>query len=491
MSKKDFDKLDQHFNKLASEQGATPPDLIWDELDKNLPKKKKNSRWIWMVFMGIVGLGIFLFINIENTQTTLTEVGDSAHHKGQQITDGISTTDNEENKTQEEKAIFQHDAIKETVTQLPSEKDVAIRNHPQTNAEQKKEASIFQNMQIVTNASMNEIVPQNENVNLHDISKNDKIQKVVIGNRITSNITSTLSNNRGKISNTNNPFSTGEVIDEQRKESKISLSDSGSTKINRLQLLTIDLAFVSYEEEVRIAEILTPTIVKIESPKDEQKKGNWYTDKTALIGIHITNLKNQINSDRDYRALTERNWYTWGASLQMGYAFKNGLYVQSGIEFIESRDVFEFNGANVLLEDVMDPTSQNFAVIENVNYFNIGDVTYRQYNIPFTLGGEMTKGKFKIGLQGTAIANVLFKAKGKVMTDFMTFSRVEDENIYKSSLGLGLRSAITFGMDISENATLYARPTFSKYLSNTNKAGATHESSLTQYYLEIGCRYNY
>ena len=162
----------------------------------------------------------------------------------------------------------------------------------------------------------------------------------------------------------------------------------------------------------------------------ESKNSRVFFEINSLIRIHDIDLGVEASEDSLVRRNTESNWYTWGVKAQIGYQLTKSVFIKSGIDFIESRNKFDFRSEFLL------PSSTQFSSTA-FRFFSVGDLSYRQFNIPLTIGLEKANGKLIYGLEGTALLNFSFRAEGKIQTGSESISRVENLDIYKSSLGLG------------------------------------------------------
>lgn len=211
------------------------------------------------------------------------------------------------------------------------------------------------------------------------------------------------------------------------------------------------------------------------------KHNHFFFEIGTLLGRHNTNLRSEVSTDLFYRSNSESNWYTWGIKARISYRLLEHFFVKTGIDFIESRDKFDFRSQFLF-------PSSNQLSSNAFRFFSVGDLTYRQLNIPLALSAEKTYGKFFYGLEGTLLFNLNFKAEGKIQTGLESISRVENLNIYKNRLGLGYTGALILGTKLKSNNSLYLRPTYARYMSNTNVANAEVISNLSQFYIEFGLR---
>ena len=488
---KDFNKLEEHFNSLANEKEATPPPMIWGDIEKQLPKKKKNrSFFLILMFLGVCFSGVGLFVL-------------RAFDMQEQLNDNLPNDLEGSNTLNRETRPLPNDSV--TINNLEN---------------QKKEisSSILKNEKLLNNTGSN--IKRREELVNRKIDSNDKkasdqklklnhlnawnhLKQSYLKNKSLNNSNYNYESSSQQIespslviSKTNDEVSSVVFESEESKKELIQITGRISEeKLNQTKL------------EKDILELRLPILPLIELTKkgipvfkiseswekemaiiiEDKSTSNWFFEIGSLIGIHNTHLTPIRDSIVIDRRITESNWYTWGVNASLGYRFSDHFYVKSGISFTESKDKFNFYKEFVEL----DTTSAFSFTTTKMAYFNVGDITYRQLNIPITIGGGITNGRFSYGIEGSALFNFKFIPEGKIQVDEMNFSRVENKNIYKSKLGLGFSTSVFLGYQLNESSGLYIKPTYSRYITNTNLATANTTSKLSLYYLEMTYRYRF
>jgi len=471
---KDFNRLEKHLNDLASKQEKNPPAFVWDQIDDKLPKKKKKkkSRFFWFLLLGflITVTAGYLWINTDTNS----------------LNSDVPTISNDSN--------LQLVAVEKSVkTNELKEASLDVSKEQGANVPEVKESLINKNQAVIDDKEGNVISKFNDVTSSKVIQKTNEIESRFKEKSLNNTISETY-NSPGKetFSNSSDQIVLQNPTIGQTIKSINRSSSDKEEKINdgKVTLLEIDalasslMLLPSTVENLDLDLMIQKPL--IQESLDENIERTLFIDFGVLGGIHNTNLT-ESDSSAMFRKSTESNWYTWGLSTQVGLQLNKNVYLKSGIEYINSRDKFDFERSNVKLEETPDSSENQFR-ISRANYYNIGDITYQQFNIPLTIGGEVTKGKYRMGMELTSLFNVKFLTEGKIRTGDLVFSRVQDEQTYKSSLGLGVRAAFTVGMDLSDKSSLYVKPTWSKYIGNTNREGNRVSSNLAQYYLELSLR---
>lgn len=456
---KDLDKLEKHLKTTAEKQESTPPSFIWDEIDKALPKKKDRKRrfFLWFFFgFSIFGLAIIqqgYFNPQDNTidgHRSLTEqpAGNSTVEvlKDDKIMNNVSL---HKESNQDEKEQVAHKEVTERI------------NNPQ-------DASAFRADIQTQSEFSSKATKQNSLETDHKTISKNKSQS------LDKDVTSE--------TNMINIFSE-EIINPKEP------SPDKSGKFHSIENLKgITLYNSSMRNKVRqhisLLDHMTLEEVSIPNSNSPNSIGKFFFEFSSLIGIHTTHLNN-IDTLEPYRINTESNWYTWGVKINLGLRISDFVYVRSGIDFIESRDKFTFEKEFIQLVPATNTMAFSTA---NGTYFNIGDITYRQWNIPVTIGYEKKRKQFIYGIEGTTLVNFNFKSEGKTQVGPSSFSRVEDQAIYKNRLGLGFSAALMIGINLSENNAIYFKPNYTRYLSNTSVDKSSVKNKLSLYYLEFAYR---
>ena len=465
---KDLNKLEKHLKGLAEQQESTPPSFVWDEIDKALPKGNERKRrfFLWFLF-GISFLGVAvvskgLFTNqgdiISEQETFIDQT--AINSKSELVKEKLITSsyvDNLNNKVKKDQQDIKADTkkakqLKEAETTKQSKKETFNKSLSKVSADKNEPSHsrprLFQPSQ--------DVLP---------FQKEEKNSKSSLSDLKQPQLVTSLEKKKENLISRYNPkvFSTGNLARLALHKSKISNKARPSIPL---------FDHFKMEEQITM------------SPNSPESKSKFFIEIGSLIGLHNTHLYNS-DSLESYRINTESNWYTWGAKISLGYQLSNAIYLRSGIDFIESRDKFTFEKEFIQLTQ-----SSNSLAFSTVNgtYFNVGDITYRQWTIPLTIGLEKKKGKFIYGFEGTAMFNFSFKAEGKTQIGPNEFSRVEQEDIYKNQLGFGFTGAMIIGTDLNESSSLFVKPSYSRYLSTTTLENSNTESNLSQYFFEFAYR---
>jgi len=476
---KDFNKLERHLNDLASGQEQDPPENLWDNIEEALPRKKKKKALLFLLFGLILGYGlIFLVYPGKNTfadQSSILEAASTKEDNAPFSSEVIVTTKD----LQSEASQMKKDET-EFSKSIPSSLKIGNDLSEDWLDKNPNEEKFNQPLAIETSSSSSSS-SSNELIDIEDVAyPNSSSTKIIEASPDTP-------------TQLNPEFSYAPSINVEEQIERNKLDDFYPVVISEIPFLGIGKMDDSREYFV-LTEDKKSEVKLFPKPQDESLdsdlRSKYFIDFNVLAGTHATGLE-ENDTTGYYRSSTESNWYTWGVSTQVGLRLKNGVYFKTGVEYIDSRDRFSFERSNVKLEDLVDTMPNQFSIV-GYTYFNVGDISYKQFNVPLSIGAELDKGKFKLGMELSSVFNLKFSAEGKIRTGDLSFSRVENEKgVYRSSLGLGLRAAFTFGMDVHDRGTIYLKPTWSKYFNPTNHVDNPVNSKLNQYYLEMSYRYKF
>lgn len=475
---KKIDKFEEHLRAKAEKQQATPPPFIWDNIDKALPKRKKRNRLFFWFFAGLTICGIAFFAQhnfitnnkyntSESTSTESSENYSADVIHNDEILNADSHVSKKVIRQKRESASNASDLIYQedrNPNEIGDDKMLAETRRSKKNPSQSKPSTSSINSQpnstgaeklnhnrIITNENQSaQLVREEDAVSGHSkISSQSKVDHYLDASD------KVILNEKG--------------IQTDQEISQLALVDLSELPIRNRALPELDLM------QVNDSSFGT-------HDDDYSTNSSFFFEVGALIGSHNTHLQAR-DSLSSFRLDTESNWYTWGAKVRLGYHLTNNFYIKTGVDFIESRDKFNFQESSVqltLLEETV--TAKRF--------FSVGDLTYRQINGSLALGAEKKKGKFIYGVEASALFNLRFIAEGKSLVGPSEISRVENLEIYKDRLGLGYSGALIFGSRVGEHNTIYLKPTYSRYVSMTSLETSEVSNNLSQYYLELSFKRN-
>jgi len=479
----DLNKLEKHLKTTTETQKSTPPSFVWDEIDKAIPKKKNNRLRLFICFFfGLVFFAILIFQgqNFTGQKNKISTRYYSAEQEETLLTEGKT---NKLSESKNDSPVADKNGLAAKVT---TNKEIEVKQK-QKQIKTNETAPIKVD-EINSRASQEKKIPNsNKPIGGNKPKEQNPNPLLAVNDRRNDNMIN---------SNSQSDINTGQLI-----QQKI-LSEKTIDKVENIVFenkLTLENSFIDIPQIARLdisVQRSDDRNIKIngfamyinsgELPVDEPNQRNkFFLDFGSMIGLHNTHLSQTQSGAAAYRLNTESNWYTWGAKLNFGFKVSKNLYLKTGVDFIESRDKFAFN------RDVVQMVPSNDSSIFNTvsgTYFNVGDITYRQWNIPITIGIERESGKFIYGFEGTALYNMRFSSEGKTQVAEADFSRVENEQIFKSKLGFGYSGALMIGAKLNENNILYIKPSYTRYMSNTSLENSPVESKLSLYYLEFAYR---
>ena len=457
--------IEEKMKAVASAEHTTPPPFVWEnvtaELDKDTEPKRRFFFLIWgsafaaIALMGYIIMSSGSIENIEQESLSSIEMGTSLKNGDTQNTanaEELTTAPNENFKeTKEPKSTLQS-----------SEKSSSNEQSDKTTAPQKKliksksTASSFSSEFNTKSKKPNETVTS--------IKQSISRQNILTPNKTNENSATKLET-AAKTSSTNRALYNIDLLSEKLQELAME-----TRKIDGLK--------------------------SVECPTFTKKKNipKPFLELSGILGSHSKSIEQGLGSQvlLDNREATEKSWLGYGAQLTIGWYLNSNFYLVSGVEVSRATDKFDQSreGLTKMIIDFDlesgDPVDTSFVV---GNIVNSGIVKYDMLEVPLILGYRQLIGKWSLGLEAVALLNLKFAASGKIATANGTISTIADEgSVYKSNIGLGLKSSLVMGRYISHGVSLQSRVTYKSYLSDINETTYELPTQMQFWRLELGIR---
>lgn len=461
---KDWNNLDKHLNSLSKQEETNPPSFVWDDIGHHLDTKneRKRRRFLFLILSLIL---LSFIIGLALNQNPIIGNNKLAKNHNSQIIKNRDLPTESENTYD----------IKENIEIFSDENEVKeISLTSKKNAQEKT----------AYHENISKTASSNNQTRINNKPSSQRIHSYSSSNSTSETMKPTPSSNSTLLSkpiNTSN--STTNTISSFIGNQRPMMAGILSLKLNsnflklipsKIEKLTLELSPTN--------EIGKPVAVS---------SSKYFIQLSTLIGRHNTHLNKNSANQNHYRFNTESNWYSWGAKINGAFCLNQYLYISTGLSFIESRDKFEYRAELVQLDETMNSVASTEFRTVKANYYNLGDISYRQLNIPLSLGIQTEKGIVTIGMESGVIFNAQFKTEGKVQTANMEFSRLENESIYKSNIGFGMSNSGFVGLKMNENNSLIMKGSYLQYFSNTTLPQELEQSKLSLFVLELGYRFSF
>lgn len=259
---------------------------------------------------------------------------------------------------------------------------------------------------------------------------------------------------------------------------------------------TKDLTQLKYlNKSIHILKINSLLNLKLKPDFDKVIKCPEFSDKRAYLfiegglfgGYHIKNIKDGNNAIlAEMRRETDSDWYSWGAYGMIGYNISKHFYIATGVDYVQSKDKFNKTSSQIT-KMIITFDAKTGAPIDTSfltgNEVNKGEIRYNMIDIPLTLGYNVKRGSWDIGVELSPLYNLKFTATGKIIDQNLDASKINlIDKVYKSNIGFGVKASLVAMKMIAENTSVVIKPTFRTYLNRISYDGY----SLPTYYYQLG-----
>lgn len=228
----------------------------------------------------------------------------------------------------------------------------------------------------------------------------------------------------------------------------------------------------------------------------------------AYTGPNMTfrNLSSANNENEAYlnqREETESALESLRSGLGIKYSFRNGIYVKAGIEHLRineklnttaTRDtsyVLEDQIIQVIVHSVGDTTfvRGDLPITERITQNWEVYSKYTALSFPISVGYEVLSGRWSYFGEAGVVINTRFNFSGYI-TD-AAGTPVQDPDIFKSRVGMGLHLTAGLGYNITPRIKLTASPSFFKNLDAVNNQANLIDQEYSTLGLLVGAEYKF
>ncbi len=441
--------------KAANQQMAEPPAFVWENIEEELhpqdSKRKFAFWWFGSALMAIIFIVLFVNIDQDKNRTT-TDIATS-------------------NTTVHQKNTIQNNQTTLLSSNKRTTKDLDLNDKLTSD-----------------DVTSDDITIEKSIGSTQSNRNNNSIEKINKGNALIATLTteypdylnSTTSNNTNSSRNEKRLIAVhanNSVISKSNKEDRSNISTHAITSLST-NFLIYDRADISYNE----------------CPKFNKKlEFKPFVEFGVLGGVHNIGLSQNNNIHLyNLRKNSESSWYSTGLYTNIGLNISKNWHASIGAEWTMSKDRFEskIEGITKMIVtfDPANGTAIDTSFISGALY-NKGDITFHFIDIPMSLGYTISKDKWKYGIELTGLLNIKTFSEGKIYNDSEGITSIESEdNIYKSSIGLGLKSSIVIARELNDDFTLQVKPTFKTYLNTINNENYSLPTKYKLFSISIGLK---
>ncbi|MBO6516820.1 MAG: hypothetical protein JJ975_09750 [Bacteroidia bacterium] len=239
-----------------------------------------------------------------------------------------------------------------------------------------------------------------------------------------------------------------------------------------------------------------PAFKRIEDPCPAWNGKNYqanFVEFGGLLGRHIATRSNET-SLTDVYGQTEKEWYSWGAFVGYGRQFNKYLYASAAINLIQQKAKFEYatTSATRLIVDLDPITGDPIETrTQTGTLLNQGEVRYTTWDGVLTLGILLNPGKtnkWTLALEPGLAYNATLQSTGKVMISSTTVSRIENEDLFKSNLGIGLHNQVVLERSLRKSLSFLVKPYHRFYFDSWNTNSNPQEINMHNMGVKLGLR---
>lgn len=420
---KNIEPWEEEYKRRADQKTDLPPELVWDNIEKEIAKPKKR-RWFILLFF-ILAVGCFkLLIQVKTNLVDAKKQVDTSHIVSSQK----KFEDNDiENYPTTESLIGTDNYLKGQSFESKSD----LRNKLNT----EKLIESIEN-------------PSSKTISSYDFKSlksnlDSKFSKIVVDRSVTSSL---LYEQQAINEIQNDSIIMSQNVQKDSKIIKKQIISEGE-----LNMPSLFIKLNSITENSNISEILF-------SKKVIVPKASYYYSRIGLnLAIPYRSLNEALdNSDELLRKEQSTTpWYCFGGSIVVGKVFSNGMYISSGIDFLQIKEKFsvELKGISRQKPD-FDPNTGSLigSSVETGTLISRGENKINMLNVPIMLGYQIQLMPWRFNFETGALVNVYSSFQGKEFQDFNEIVEIEYNDSYlKSNVGVLFRSGIMAGKNFGRN----------------------------------------
>ncbi len=483
------DKRTDKINQLKEFRVQLDKEALWAELESR--QKKEQRRWIFWLLPGVVLLGCLLL--------GLSQMNESAMQLP-------ATTSEKVNE------VIVKDQRKEELTSSAKKSDENIASSNLLN--NSKTSSITNtsiNTTILANQNKQPTIQQTQNENLESpilktslpstTAQSTTAWKRDAKSKLLSNHNS---DNLATTKKANNNIDT-KALRHQSQASLPLVEAINSVITEALQTLQ---GLTSYIETENRREVKSPFLSY--NPKTNILPSTLLHSRsflelyTGVGSVHreLADPTKPYDNYTNIRAATETPLDAFHLGINYGRHLGKQFYISAGMEFSQITERFSFTNFELTGTETRDSLVTNLyvdaagfatstlgtgtgTVYSNVNYVLYN--RYRNVTIPLTAGWRITTGKWAIGLSAGVDFSLAFGFKGTILDTHLDFD--SNPSLFRNRAGLSWTAGLDIGYRISEDFSLFLRPSFRSVPNIIDDTQSSAEQLYKLYRVGLGLRY--
>ena len=429
------EQTDKGFRQLEATSLIMPSPQVWEGIEDSLDgKKSRKGFWIWslslLALCGVAGLGYLFDSQYINNKSSLATQSSS-------VRSVISTSHS---------AMHEQNTSNSTNGLIMAEEQQLSSNviEPKDNPSVENHTVILQNNK-----------PKHTAPVLH---------------------TPTISNH--------------DLLDEASLENTLTVSDE-----NLPPLETEVSDYTAVVDRLEPEDEVDETILDDPCPSMNQKvKKHFFLELGGLAGSHLKQFSTSNESVSQLREDTESEWYTWGGFVGAGLYLKPNLYFSVNLDMLQQKDLFEYSREGISRMIVeYDPMTGEELSSHTVNgsWSSQGEIKRTTLDGSFNVGymfnnGVASRNAWQLGIEPGVLYNISLISKGKVMVDQEEISRLENENLYRESLGLGYQMQLIIAKHLKNSLQLNIKPFYRGYVGEWSTS--SDDLNISTFGVKVGLR---
>lgn len=236
---------------------------------------------------------------------------------------------------------------------------------------------------------------------------------------------------------------------------------------------------------------------------------DWYVEMYASPDLAFKSEQN-VSATPQYmqrKDSSESSQIGFSVGVRLVKPFSDNLVLKAGLQYGQVNQQFAYRSENEIKTTTVVTQRQiirgpgdtvlvsDTSVLRQIGYRN-NTVTnhFRTIDVPITIGYQFGRDEddFRVGVNAGVIFNLSSWYQGVVLDKSLATVPIDkaSTNVYKSNIGMGLYTSLSFMKRLGENSQLFFEPYFRYNLSNITTDQASYSQKFNVGGLAIGLRYN-
>ncbi len=439
-----LESWEEEYKRKANQKSVSPPEFVWDNVEKAIAKPKKKRRiFLWLFLFLPLFFAIKYIITLD---------------KNDAITHNSADHATVENPT------------------LVSNEQSTLNNQKEGHSNLKETEEI--NFNLIENSSTTESSAVPSSIQETEIiSANNTLLNTIY----TSTSDNTSSNSFDKIKNVKsymdllykkNSTSTYALANNQLEVFTEAKSDLIGVNSNEIAVLPISITnqYTLFEKQLQALDNLKV----FKEQQDYQQFKKYFVQVEFNVGKPIRFIEQTQDQEHAFSRLASSTtpWYAYGGSITLGRVLPSGLYFTSGIDFLQIKEKFhvELNGISQK-NTVFDPNTGSLlgSKIVTGTYINKGENRISMLNVPLLLGYRKSYSTWQFSGELGTVINIATSFQGKELKPLNEVERIDQsQSILKTNVGTSIQGSLVIGKSIGHN-TIFARTHYRHSFQNWYK----------------------